>query len=344
MSWGDVRGLLQYVPQFRGQVFVVIVDAPVPALAEVMLDLVTLQNIGVHLVIGSTVHTTDTLLDRAAEVELKYSQKVLEIEHEPSEVLTTINRGQTVFFNLHGSDPLAPDWVAFAHALDAQKIILLGSAQMEAPTGAARAAEVAEDKSSLMYAAALACKAGIPRVHLLDGSDPGVLLGELFSNEGVGAMIYADSYRIIRPLREEDTVELLGMIGRSVRNAHLVPRDYAEVVSRMDDYFVMEIDGNVVGSVALYGYTDANTAEIACLYVKQSHEGLGYGVELVRHAEQQAEEGGISSVFALTNRASGFFRKLGYEEMAADGIPYQRYQQLISSGRDSGVFSKKIFP
>jgi len=40
MSWGDVRSLLQYVPQFGGKVFVIVVDAPVPALAETMLDLV----------------------------------------------------------------------------------------------------------------------------------------------------------------------------------------------------------------------------------------------------------------------------------------------------------------
>ena len=51
MSWGDVRGLLQYVPQFRGKVFVILVNAPEPALAEVMLDLLALQRVGVHLVI-----------------------------------------------------------------------------------------------------------------------------------------------------------------------------------------------------------------------------------------------------------------------------------------------------
>ncbi len=74
MPWGDVRGLLQYVPQFRGKVFVIVIDAPVPALAETMLDLVALQNIGVQLVIGSTVHSTDDLLDRAAEVELNVEE------------------------------------------------------------------------------------------------------------------------------------------------------------------------------------------------------------------------------------------------------------------------------
>ena len=79
MSWGDVRGLLQYVPQFRGKVFVVVVDSPVPALAEMMLNLVSLQNIGVQLVIGSTIHKHDEILDRAVEAELKCHHAVADL-------------------------------------------------------------------------------------------------------------------------------------------------------------------------------------------------------------------------------------------------------------------------
>ncbi len=67
MSQIDVRGLLQYIPQFSGKVFVIVIDVPESALAETMLDLVSLQSIGVKLVLGSTVHRLDDLLDRAAE-------------------------------------------------------------------------------------------------------------------------------------------------------------------------------------------------------------------------------------------------------------------------------------
>jgi amino-acid N-acetyltransferase len=104
----------------------------------------------------------------------------------------------------------------------------------------------------------------------------------------------------------------------------------------------MEIDGNVVGSVALYRYDEEQMAEIACLYVKQAHEGLGYGVELVRHAQHQAKVAGIPTVFALTNRAAEFFQQLGFQEMSADKIPASRHQQLVSSGRGSKVFFKSF--
>ena len=340
MSWGDVRGLLQYVPQFRGKVFVVVIDAPVPALAETMLDLVSLQNIGVQLVIGSTVHSTDDLLDRAAEVELNVEEVSSLFSSEP--VTLTLQRGQAALVNFSGEKPCSDKVTDFAQSIQAKKLVLLQSEGASLPQGAIRAADVKDDQPALLVSAASACQAGIPRVHVLDGETPGVLLSELFSNEGVGTMVYADSYRTIRPLREEDIVELLGMIGRSVRNAHLVPRDYAAVAEKIDDYSVMEIDGNVVGSVALYRYSDEKTAEIACLYVKQSHEGLGYASELVIHAESQAKQAGIASVFALTNRAAEFFQQLGYTEQPSDHIPAERHHQLHTSGRDSRVFGKEL--
>ncbi len=342
MSWGDVRGLLQYVPQFRGKVFVVVIDAPVPALAETMLDLVSLQNIGVQLVIGSTVHSTDDLLDRAAEVELKFSQSLHKTTADPAEAIAALGRGQAVVLDISEDDPLSANLATFAQSVSAKKLILLRGVGEELPKGAMRAAEIVSDSDPIIRSAAAACQLGIPRVHLLDGETPGVLLSELFSNEGVGTMVYADSYRTIRPLREEDIVELLGMIGRSVRNAHLVPRDYAAVAEKIEDYSVLEIDGNVVGSVALYRYPDDNMAEIACLYVKQAHEGLGYGVELVQHAEQIAKEADVSNVFALTNRAAEFFQQQGYTEQPSDHIPADRHQQLLASGRDSRVFGKEL--
>ncbi len=342
MSWGDVRGLLQYVPQFSGKVFVVVINTPVSALAETMLDLVALQDIGVKLVLGSHVHSKDDLLDRAAEVELN-------VEEIPSLIsvdltLTALARGQAVVADFSNEEAFSEGFTTFATSLSAAKLVLLNADGGELPRGAVRAADVTDEQLEMLRSAADVCHAGIPRVHILDGSMPAVLLSELFSNEGVGTMVYADSYRVIRPLREEDIVELLGMIGRSVRNSRLVPRSYGDIEKNLADYSVMDIDGNVVGSVALHryeGYED--TAELACLYVKQSHENLGYGIELARHAEARARKLGLTTIFALTNRAAGFFQKqMGYEELSPDDIPPIRRDQLIASGRDSRVFGRRL--
>jgi len=170
-----------------------------------------------------------------------------------------------------------------------------------------------------------------------------VLIDELFSNEGVGTMIHADSYRDIRPLREEDIPELLGMIGRSVRRTKLVARTYEDIQAKIGDYRVMTIDDNVVGCVALHEYAGENTAEVACLYVKLNHEGRGYGVDLVHHAEEIARTKGLSRVFALTTRAADFFEhRVNYQQRDPSILPASRRKQLEESGRDSTVYEKNL--
>jgi len=209
----------------------------------------------------------------------------------------------------------------------------------EAVELAAKSADI--EGRALLESAANACARGVPRVHVLNGRRQGVLVDELFSNEGVGTMIHADSYREIRPLREEDIPELLGMIGRSVRRTRLVARTYEDILAKIGDYSVISIDDNVVGCVALHEYPDEQCAEVACLYVKQAHEGRGYGVELVHHAEKLAGARAIPKVLALTNRAADFFRdRLGYTPGTPMDLPPTRRSLYEASGRDSLVFFK----
>jgi amino-acid N-acetyltransferase len=193
---------------------------------------------------------------------------------------------------------------------------------------------------AMLEAAAAVCAAGVPRVHILDGRQQGVLADELFSNEGVGTMVHADSYKEVRSLREEDIPELLAMIGRSVRRAFLVPRDYDEIVKRSADFLVLCVDDNVVGCVALHSYGEVG--EVACLYVKQSHEGRGYGRTLVAAAEERARRDGLGVVFALTNRASHFFSNLGYRASSLARVPVVRRKKLEESCRTSVVLEKVV--
>ncbi len=260
-----------------------------------------------------------------------------------------LGRGQAAVIDASGGGALDDAAVDFSAMLGAAKLIVLlgeGVCVDGAPVPSVRAADVEAllaggrvERAELLRAAVEACRRGIPRVHVLDARRQGVLVEELFSNEGVGTMVHADSYREIRSLTEEDIPELLGMIGRVVRRSRLVPRNYEEIAARACDYRVMTIDEHVVGCVALHEYPGSNRAEVACLYVKQPHEGLGYGAELVRHAENWARERGFTGVFALTNRAADWFgKKLGYHEAGTDAIPEERRGQLLDSGRESRVF------
>jgi amino-acid N-acetyltransferase len=351
----DVREVLQYIPQFRGKVFFVLIEAgilPEPAVAESLLDLAVLEDLGVKLVLGVLGGDLKDLYDWTLECEIM-SARVSRPITDPlavRETLEILARGQSAVIDASATGPLDLPVVDFARGVGVAKIItLLEEAILidGAPAHAIRAleAEFLADRTdakgaALLRAAAEACHRGVPRVHVLNGRRQGVLVDELFSNEGVGTMVHADSYRVIRPLREEDIPELLGMIGRSVRRTKLVARTYEDIQSKLGDFHVMAIDDNVVGCVALHEYRDEGAAEVACLYVKQAHEGRGYGIELVRHAEEVARSRVIPRVFALSNRAADFFvAKLGYSPATVEDLPEKRRAQFEASGRDSLVFS-----
>jgi amino-acid N-acetyltransferase len=355
---GDVRAVLQYVPQFRGKLFVVLIEAgllPEPAVAETLLDLASIENLGVKLVLGVLGGDLQDLYDWTIECEMKVARAKHRVGDPAAvaEVREILGRGQTAVLDATGSGPLGEEVVDFALAIGAAKLIaLLEEAILidGEPVPAVRAAEAESlaagggvTGTDLLRAAAAACRRGLPRVHVLNGRRQGVLVDELFSNEGVGTMVHADSYREIRGLGEEDIPELLGMIGRSVRRTRLLARTYEEIAARLDDYRVLTIDGHVVGCVALHEYPGSGSAEVACLYVKQAHEGLGYGAELVLEAERMARGRGIPRVFALTTRAAGFFgEKLGYRETDAAELPAARREMLEASGRGSRVLAKEL--
>ncbi len=353
----DLRAVLQYIPQFRGKIFCVLIEAgllPEPAVAETLLDLAILEELGVKLVLGVLGGDLKDLYDWTLECEIKAARVTRPISDELAarEVKEILQRGQSAIIDASGIGPLDSQVVDFGKLVGVSKIIALLENSILVngqPAHAIRAADVPSvlenddvSGSELLLAAAEACKRGIPRVHVLNGRQQGVLVDELFSNEGVGTMIHADSYRVVRELREDDIPELLGMIGRVVRRTKLVPRNYEDIELKIADYRVMTIDDNVVGCVALHEYPEANTAEVACLYVKQAHEGRGYGYELVEHAEQLAIDRNIPVVFALTNRAAEFFKRAGYTQSETDALPATRKAQLLASGRDSLVFRKTL--
>jgi len=258
-------------------------------------------------------------------------------------------RGGTLRMN---SDAVA---LGVAEALGASKIVFLTNGVMAedggpvagqqfsvAEAGAISVAPGAlpERVASMLGFAAAACKAGVDRVHLLDGGRDDALLAELFSNEGVGLMVYRDDYRQIRVARPADVAEIVSLIRGAVEGAELLPRRRAEVLERIGDYHVLELDGNIVGTVAVHEYGD--DAEIACLFIKRAHEHVGHGKQLVAYAEMIAGERGVEKVFALSTQAAGFFERLGYVDGGLDDLPGERAESVRASGRNSKVLVKQL--
>ena len=193
--------------------------------------------------------------------------------------------------------------------------------------------------------AARACRpgGGVARVHLLNGLHDEALLGEVFSQEGIGTMVYSNEYQQIRRVLKKDVRAIMTLIRQSVDSEELVKRTRADIVAHLEDYWVLEIDRNLVGCFALHIYPEQEIAELACLYVHKNHEGQGYGRRLMASAERLAAEKGVKQVLALSTQAFNYFQqKGGYTEVTPDILPPERRKKYDAGARNSKVMVKAV--
>src|SRR4029079_9365710 len=120
-----------------------------------------------------------------------------------------------------------------------------------------------------------ACIAGVQRVHIINGRVDEGLLAEVFSNEGIGTLIYANEYQQIRPAKKKDVRAIQRLTKKAVETDELVKRTRASIEKALGDYYIFEIDRNPVACVALHAYAEQGKGELACLYVNSSHENQG---------------------------------------------------------------------
>jgi len=248
--------------------------------------------------------------------------------------------------------------VAVADALKAIKLIFITSAdgliyqgqlirqmlvaELEKLLQTNNAGFVPELLSKAQHAAA-ACKVGIPRVHVINGKVDEGLLAEVFSNDGIGTLIYANEYQQIRPAKKKDIRAIQLLTKAAVESDELVKRTRTVIEKSLGDYFIFEIDKNPVACVALHIYPEQKKGELACLYVASSHENQGIGRKLIQFVENKAREMGLSELITLSTQAFTYFQsKGGFAEGTPDDLPPARREKYEQSGRNSKVLVKKL--
>jgi amino-acid N-acetyltransferase len=190
-----------------------------------------------------------------------------------------------------------------------------------------------------------ACQAGVSRVHIINGRVDEGLLAEVFSNEGIGTLVYANEYRQIRPALKKDISNILKLIKPSVQQDELLRRSRSEIEKQLGDYWVYEIDRNLVGCVAMHPFPEVKKIELACLYVHHSHENQGIGRKLIQFVDDATREKGFEQIFALSTQAFTYFtQKAGYKEGTADDLPPSRRDKYDQSGRRSKILIKPLAP
>ena len=181
------------------------------------------------------------------------------------------------------------------------------------------------------------------RIHILDGTVYEALLDEVFSNEGIGTMIYSNEYQQIRKIFKKDVRAVMSLIRQSMDSEELVRRTRADVLEQMQDFWVLEIDGKVMGCVALHVYPADGCGELACLYVQKEHENEGHGRKLMAFVDNLAREKGVRQLFALSTQAYKYLQiKGGFRESSPDIMPAVRRKEYDAGGRQSKVLVKDL--
>lgn len=191
--------------------------------------------------------------------------------------------------------------------------------------------------------AADACRAGIQRVHVINGQVDEGLLAEVFSNEGIGTLIYANEYQQIRAAKKKDVRAIQLLTDKGVQTDELVKRTRSSIEKHLGEYYIFEIDKNPVACVALHVYPEQSKGELAALFVNPSHENQGIGRKLIQFVENKARETGLSELLTLSTQAFTYFQsKGGFSEGAPDDLPPARREKYDQSGRNSKVLVKKL--
>jgi amino-acid N-acetyltransferase len=196
---------------------------------------------------------------------------------------------------------------------------------------------------SKLEQSARAARDGVPRVHIIDGRVEEGLLAEVFSNEGIGTLVYANEYQAIRPAKRKDVRAVFAMMQAAMDKDELIRRTRADIERSIDDFFVFEVDRNPVGCVAVHYYPAERKAEIACVCVSPNHENQGIAAKLIQYAESQARIHDVAQIFCLSTQAVNYFvQKRGFQLGSPDDLPPPRRERYERNGRRSQVLVKRI--
>jgi amino-acid N-acetyltransferase len=182
-----------------------------------------------------------------------------------------------------------------------------------------------------------ACRKGTERAHVVDGRMEGAILREIFSNLGIGTMVYGNEYESIRPMKADDIGDVLRLMQPLVEEGILVKRSENQLMARQGDFVVYSIDDVVHACGALHDYGEGQ-AEIAAIATNPVYRHLSMGRKIVSYLVEKAARSGMNRVFALTTRTVDWFEQLGFVEVGLDSLPAKK-REAYNHARKSRIFA-----
>nr|WP_019499300.1 arsenate reductase, glutathione/glutaredoxin type [Pseudanabaena sp. PCC 6802] len=116
----------------------------------------------------------------------------------------------------------------------------------------------------------------------------------------------------------------------------------ADIPSKLDSMFLGQVDSEIVGigGIELYGvYGLLRSLAIALAYRKK-----GYGRAIAEQLMAYAQSKGVRQVYLLTTLESGFFTKMGFEQVDRDAVPpiIQNTSQFVSLCPTTAICLRKV--
>ena len=183
---------------------------------------------------------------------------------------------------------------------------------------------------------------GVPRSHIVDGRIDGAVMAEVFSDTGVGTMIYGNIYQSIRPLEGGEAEIVYHLTQPLASQGVLVTRTVEDIARAVGDYVVHETDGLIQGCGALHHFSNGE-GEIAAIAVDPRYEEGGIGRKIVEYLVERARRQGLRGVFVLTTRTHDWFEGLGFVRVGMETLPAEK-RACYNTKRNSIILRLGLAP
>jgi len=138
--------------------------------------------------------------------------------------------------------------------------------------------------------------------------------------------------------------QIYNLTRAAVRREELLHRTQTMIEKHIDQFYVFEIDENIIACVTLTFYADKpQLAEIGSVYVMPFYQNRGIGRKLIEYACLRAKERGATQVLALSTQSYSFFTSvMNFEETNTSALPEARLKSYAESGRNPKVLIKTL--
>lgn len=132
---------------------------------------------------------------------------------------------------------------------------------------------------------------------------------------------------MFRKANEKDIDAVFGLIDQYAQQMLMLPRSRFDIRENINEFFVFEEAGEVVGTAALKFGWDL-LAEIRSLAVRSDKYRNQIGLQLVTGCIEEAKAAQMEKIFVLTY-VSPFFEKLGFEVINKSALPLKVWEDCM---------------